>query len=149
MTDLVEDREAVVEEVVEHLVEQPAGAAREEVVAKLLAVVAALEEPRQRAQLDRRQRLRRKLQLGHLQLAVDVVVHHPDHAGLLHVRVPAHPVGRGLDQDAAEPDEEKGVKLAYGDGKRFVQVGSCAEYDWTGMGDAPAKRYGQAKQGGH
>ena len=54
--DLVEDREAVVVEIVEHLVEQPTGAAREEVVPQLLAVGAALEEPGHRPQLDRRQR---------------------------------------------------------------------------------------------
>src|SRR5205807_8298947 len=51
--DLVEDREAVVEEVVEHLVEQPAGALREEALAKLVVLLAAAEEPRDREQLDR------------------------------------------------------------------------------------------------
>ena len=52
--DLVEDREAVVEEVVEHLVEQAAGALREELLAEGLVVLAAVEEPRDRQQLDRR-----------------------------------------------------------------------------------------------
>ena len=37
--DLVEDREAVVEEVVEDVVEQVAGALREELVAQLLVVL--------------------------------------------------------------------------------------------------------------
>ncbi len=45
VSDLVEDREAVVEEVVEHVVEQAAGAVREQVVAQILVVWAALEEP--------------------------------------------------------------------------------------------------------
>ena len=54
--DLVEDREAVVEEVVEDVVEQVARALREELVAQLLVLVAAVEEPRHRQQLDGRQR---------------------------------------------------------------------------------------------
>src|SRR5207237_662813 len=52
--DLVEDREAVVEEVVENFVEHAAGAHREEPVAEHLVLLAALEEPRQGQQLDRR-----------------------------------------------------------------------------------------------
>ena len=56
MADLVEDREAVVEEVVEHLVEQAAGALREELLAQRLVVLAAVEEPRDGQQLDVRQR---------------------------------------------------------------------------------------------
>ncbi len=56
MTHLVEDGEAVVEEVVEHVVEQVARALREEVLAQRLVVLAALEEPRHRQQLDVRQR---------------------------------------------------------------------------------------------
>ncbi len=51
MRDLVEDREAVVEEVVEDLVQQPAGAAAEELIAKVLVVLAAREEPGDRVQL--------------------------------------------------------------------------------------------------
>ncbi len=51
MRDLVEDREAVVEEVVEDLVQQPAGAAAEELIAKVLVVLAAGEEPGDRVQL--------------------------------------------------------------------------------------------------
>ena len=47
--DLVEDREAVVEEVVEHLVEQPPGALREELLAERLVLLAAREEPRDAA----------------------------------------------------------------------------------------------------
>lgn len=38
--------------------------------------------------------------------------------------------------------------LAEGGGRRFVQVGSCAEYDWTAPDrrtDGPATRYGKAK----
>ena len=54
--DLVEDREAVVEEVVEHLVEQAARALREQLLAELLVLLAAAEEPRHRQQLDARQR---------------------------------------------------------------------------------------------
>ena len=54
--DLVEDREAVVVKVVEELVEQTARAAREQVVPELLVVDAALEESRERLQLDGRQR---------------------------------------------------------------------------------------------
>src|SRR5207302_1022756 len=53
--DLVEDREAVVEEVVEHLVEEAARALREEPVAELLVLLAAPEEPRDGEQLDRRE----------------------------------------------------------------------------------------------
>ena len=56
MADLVEDREAVVEEVVEHLVEQAAGALREQLLAERLVLLAAVEEPRHRQQLDARQR---------------------------------------------------------------------------------------------
>ena len=33
-------------------------------------------------------------------------------------------------------------------GQRFVQVGSCAEYDWTGKDGPPASRYGRAKLAG-
>ena len=51
--DLVEDREAVVEEVVEDVVEQVARALAEELVAELRVLAAALEEPRDRQQLDR------------------------------------------------------------------------------------------------
>src|SRR5581483_2414498 len=54
--DLVEDGEAVVVEVVEDLVEQAPGAAREEVVAKLVVVGDALEQARDGAELDHRQR---------------------------------------------------------------------------------------------
>src|SRR4051794_9779990 len=53
--DLVEDREAVVEEVVEDLVEQATGSLREELLAERLVLFAATEEARQRQQLDRRQ----------------------------------------------------------------------------------------------
>ena len=56
VADLVEDGEAVVVEVVEHLVQQPARAAPEEVLAELLVLRAAPEQPRDRPQLDRRQR---------------------------------------------------------------------------------------------
>ena len=56
VADLVEDREAVVEEVVEHLVEQTARALREELLAERVVLLAAAEEPRDRQQLDRRQR---------------------------------------------------------------------------------------------
>src|SRR5438270_477553 len=53
--DLVEYREAVVEEVVEHLVQQAARALREELLAERLVLFAAAEEARERQQLDRRQ----------------------------------------------------------------------------------------------
>ena len=56
VADLVEDREAVVVQVVEHLVEEPSRPAREEVVPELLVLGAALEEPRHRLQLDGGQR---------------------------------------------------------------------------------------------
>ena len=56
MADLVEDREAVVEEVVEDVVEQVAGALREQALAQLVVVLAAREQPRDRQQLDVRQR---------------------------------------------------------------------------------------------
>ena len=46
MSDLVEDREAVVEEVVEHLVEDAARTLREQLLAVLRVVVAPREEPR-------------------------------------------------------------------------------------------------------
>ena len=54
--DLVEDREAVVVEVVEDLVQQPARALAEEVVAKLLILLQAREQARDRQQLDVRDR---------------------------------------------------------------------------------------------
>ena len=54
--DLVEDREAVVEEVVEDVVEEVARPLAEEAVAQLGIVRAALEEARDRQQLDRRER---------------------------------------------------------------------------------------------
>src|SRR4051794_18781441 len=54
--DLVEDREAVVEEVVEDVVEQVPRPLREELVAKLLVLLTAAEEPRYRQELDVRQR---------------------------------------------------------------------------------------------
>ena len=47
--DLVEDREAVVEQVVEHLVEQAARALREELLAEGLVLLAAGEEARDAA----------------------------------------------------------------------------------------------------
>ena len=56
MPDLVEDREAVVEEIVEHLVEQPAGALGEEALTKLGVLFAAPEQARDRQQLDVGQR---------------------------------------------------------------------------------------------
>ena len=56
VADLVEDREAVVEEVVEHLVEQAAGALREELLAERVVVLAAREEPRDGQQLAVRER---------------------------------------------------------------------------------------------
>src|SRR5215210_5138074 len=54
--DLVEHREAVVEEVVEDVVQEVAGTLREELVAQRLVRLAAAEEPRDRQQLDVRQR---------------------------------------------------------------------------------------------
>src|SRR5262249_29432935 len=54
--DLVEDREAVVVEVVEGLVQQAAGAAGEELVAELLTLLGPPEEEADRPQLDARQR---------------------------------------------------------------------------------------------
>ena len=56
VADLVEDREAVVEQVVEHLVEQATGPLGEELLAVLLVAVAAGEEPRDREQLPVRDR---------------------------------------------------------------------------------------------
>ena len=56
VADLVQDREAVVEQVVEHLVEQPARALGEELLAEGLVVLAAAEEPRHGQQLARRDR---------------------------------------------------------------------------------------------
>ena len=53
--DLVEDREAVVEQVVEHLVEQAAGALCEELLAVGVVRLAAGEQPRDREQLARRE----------------------------------------------------------------------------------------------
>ena len=51
MRDLVEDREAVVEEVVQDVVQQPAGTAREELLAIGVVVIAAREQARHRPQL--------------------------------------------------------------------------------------------------
>ena len=56
MADLVEDREAVVEEVVEDLVEQAARALREELLAERLVVLAAPEEARDGQELAVRDR---------------------------------------------------------------------------------------------
>src|SRR4029079_5217370 len=50
--DLVEDREAVVEEIVEHLVEKPARALAEELVAEPLVLLQAIEQPGDREQVD-------------------------------------------------------------------------------------------------
>jgi hypothetical protein len=52
VADLVEDREAVVEEVVEDVIEEVSGALREEALAKLRLVVAAQEEACDRKELD-------------------------------------------------------------------------------------------------
>ena len=54
--DLVQDREAVVEEVVEDLVEEPARAAREDLLAIVLVLLAAPEEPRDGVELAVRDR---------------------------------------------------------------------------------------------
>ncbi len=54
--DLVEDREAVVEQVVQDVVEQVSRALREELVAQLVVALAACEEPRDGEQLGVRQR---------------------------------------------------------------------------------------------
>src|SRR5215211_1882588 len=54
--DLVEDGEAVVEEVVEDFVQQPARSLREELPTKDVVRLAAAEKPRDRRQLDVRQR---------------------------------------------------------------------------------------------
>ena len=56
VADLVEDREAVVEEVVEHLVEQPARALREQLLAELLVGLATREEARHGEELAVRDR---------------------------------------------------------------------------------------------
>ena len=56
VSDLVEDRKAVVEEIVEDVVEQVARALAEQLGAQLEILVAAVEEPRHRQQLDVRQR---------------------------------------------------------------------------------------------
>ena len=54
--DLVEDREAVVEQVVQHLVEEPAGSFAEKLLAEALVLLHAVEEARDREQLDVRDR---------------------------------------------------------------------------------------------
>jgi hypothetical protein len=54
--DLVQDREAVVEAVVEHLVQEPSRALREELLAEVLVGLAAHEQVRHRMELDVRQR---------------------------------------------------------------------------------------------
>jgi hypothetical protein len=54
--DLVEDREAVVEEVVEDVVEQVARPLAEQLVAQLLVLLATVEEARHGEQFDVRQR---------------------------------------------------------------------------------------------
>jgi hypothetical protein len=54
VSDLVEDRKAVIEQVVEHLVEEAAGALREERLAECLVLFTAAVEARERQQLDRR-----------------------------------------------------------------------------------------------
>ena len=56
VADLVEDREAVVEEVVEHLVEEAAGALREELLTERLVALAAREQARDRKELAVRDR---------------------------------------------------------------------------------------------
>ena len=96
MTDLVEDREAVVEEVVEHLVEQTAGAFREELLAKDVILFAAVEEARHRQQLDGRQGDQvvgadEEVELGGVQAldrpVVDREVEHAEQVALLGVVV--------------------------------------------------------------
>ena len=56
MPDLVEDREAVVKEVVEHLVEEAAGSLREQLLTQLLVLLAAIEEARDRKERHVRER---------------------------------------------------------------------------------------------
>jgi hypothetical protein len=56
VADLVEDREAVVEQVVEHLVEETAGTAGEELLAEPLVRLAACEQPRHGQKLAVRKR---------------------------------------------------------------------------------------------
>jgi len=77
--DLVEDREAVVEEVVEHVIEQVAGALREQVLAQLGVGDAALEEPAHRQELDGGQRdevalAEEEIELGRVQPLDGLVV---------------------------------------------------------------------------
>ena len=79
MPDLVEDREAVVEEIVEHLVEEPAGALGEEALAQLGVLLAAPEEARDRQQLDVGQRdevvgAEEEIELGRVQALDRLVV---------------------------------------------------------------------------
>ena len=56
MPDLVEDREAVVEEIIEDVVEEVARALREELASQLLVALAAREQPRDGKQLHVRKR---------------------------------------------------------------------------------------------
>ena len=80
MSDLVENREAVVEEVVEDLVEKATGAFREHLIADVRVLVAPLEEPGQRQELDVRQRhevvgAEEEVELGGIQPLDRLVVH--------------------------------------------------------------------------
>ena len=79
VTDLVEDRKAVVVEVVEHFVEEPSGALGEQALPEALVVLAPPEEPRHRVELDVRHRhqvvrAEEEVELGRVQTLDRLVV---------------------------------------------------------------------------
>src|SRR5207247_10641483 len=101
VADLVEDREAVVEEVVEHLVKQSTRALREQPLAEGLVLVAAAVQPGHRQQLDGRERdevvgPEEHVELGGVQPAdravVDGEVENREEGALLEVVVDLRPL---------------------------------------------------------
>ena len=163
MPDLVEDREAVVEEVVEHLVEQPAGALGEELLAQCLVALAAGEQSRDGKELpvrDRDEVVRadEHVELGRVQprdrLVVDGEVEDDEEVAVLLVvvdlralplgddvldveRMPAEAVGqhvRRLEVGADDVDPGEVASAELGDGRR-----TCDDLGRSAAASLPCK----------
>ena len=138
VADLVEDREAVVEEVVEDVVEQVAGALREELLAQLLVLLAAAEEPRDRQELDGRQRDEvvrpdEEVELGCVQpldvLVVDREVE--DAEEVVRVVVDLRPLALARGRPRGRADASRSARRASAasssvGASRWIQVRPCA-----------------------
>src|SRR5581483_1770668 len=169
VADLVEDREAVVEQVVEQLVEKPAGAAREQLLAEGLVVLAAMEQPRHRQELDRRQRDQvvrpdEEVELGCVQpldvAVVDREMEDAEQVPLVGVVVDLRPLALGHDVlDVERMEAEALGQLLRALERRRVEVdpgeSGCAELSGYssgsrhGHGRVPSARATDARQAGH